>query len=438
MPKRVAVSAKDPRVQIQLDSIQQCDEVLWCLESWKQGRKVGPASFSNAVSFQKEGAKGEPRIWSPLEPSFHWLKKLEGKSCRVAFLGGIQKQDVPIVSNSQGGLRNLLIKNYNPFLEWKTVPWSKQGFLFLWQQLHQRGPWMSGNCKNLPNFLRIRSDPLSYTINSKNLIQQYRTVMQHHFWRLLTYNWMASRHRFSYLKKKWKLESDLWRVAVAATPAPKSRSSARGQWSLSHLATWWSQQSIINVCESQLANSLEKAHDFWHWWHLQWQIMIDMLTFSETLHPCSCAKERISGNLEFPNALETVTQRCFTGRSMHMFPRWATCHVECPHLSFSPFLTRKQREAWIVIWSTWTLDDLEFLGSLFQVWLKSQQRIFYITASIHGLQSIDEAGSLNAAYLDVVGLSTPSWILLLLFASAICLLQVWSLMSFLFLFWICI
>ena len=34
--------------------------------------------------------------------------------------------------------------------------------------------------------------------------------------------------------------------------------------------------------------------------------MIDMLTFSETLHPCSCAKERISGNLEFPSALETV------------------------------------------------------------------------------------------------------------------------------------
>lgn len=83
-------------------------------------------------------------------------------------------------------------------------------------------------------------------------------------------------------------------------------------------------------------------------------------------------------------------------RSMHMFPRWATCHVECPHLSFSPFLTRKQREAWIVIWSTWTLDDLEFLGSLFQVWLKSRQRIFYTTAtaSIHSLQSIDEAGSL--------------------------------------------
>lgn len=127
---------------------------------------------------------------------------------------------------------------------------------------------------------------------------------------------------------------------------------------------------------------------FWHWWLLR-QIMIDMLTISETLHPCSCAKERISGNLEFPSALETVTQRCFTGRSMHMFPRQGgqLANVECPHLSFSPFLTRKQREAWIVIWSTWTLDDLEFLGSLFQVWLKSQQRILHITAFLYSLSS---------------------------------------------------
>ena len=54
-------------------------------------------------------------------------------------------------------------------------------------------------------------------------------------------------------------------MAVAATPAPKSRSSARGQWSLSHLGpfltTWWSQQSIINFSESQLRAS-NKTHDF--------------------------------------------------------------------------------------------------------------------------------------------------------------------------------
>ena len=228
-------------------------------------------------------------------------------------------------------------------------------------------------------------------------------------------------------------------MAVAATPAPKSRSSARGQWSLSHLGpfltTWWSQQSIINFSESPS----NKTHDFRAFmasaltdndWHVDilWEFAPMLLRKGANIWQPRVPKRAWNSH---PKMLHREIYA-------HVPPRWATCHVECPHLSFSPFLARKQREAWIVIWSTWTLDDLEFLGSLFQVWLKSQQRIFYITASIHGLQSIDEAGSLNAAYLDVVGLSTPSWILLLLFASAICLLQVWSLMSFLFLFWICI
>ena len=133
---------------------------------------------------------------------------------------------------------------------------------------------------------------------------------------------------------------------------------------------------------------------FWHWWLLR-QIMIDMLTFSETLHPCSCAKERISGNLEFPNALETVTQRCLIGRSMHMFPQGGQLAMLSVPLVLQPIPYKKTASsAGIVIWSTWTLDDLEFLRSLFQVWLKSHQRIFYTTASIHCLQSIDEAGSL--------------------------------------------
>lgn len=84
-----------------------------------------------------------------------------------------------------------------------------------------------------------------------------------------------------------------------------------------------------------------------------------------------------------------------------------------------------------MIWNSWVLFSK-------YGWNHNSEYCVWVHPSIHCLQAIAEAGSLNAGYLDVVGLSTASWILLLLFASAICLLQVWSLVRFLLLFWICI